>query len=254
MDELGKMSGRNLTAVVGGPVSQVKAMTFDVFGTVVDYRSSIVAEGRQLSAVHGIDIDWPAFADSWRAEYAPAMRRVMSEEIPWVNVDTIHRTALDQLLAHAGISDLTEQETAEFNQVWHRLQPWGDSVPGLHRLRSRYILSTLSNGNVRLLVDMARHAGLPWDLILSSEIARAYKPDPRAYQMAVDLLGLQPHEVMMVAAHQSDLRAAQKVGLRTAFVMRPLEHGPNATADLTADESFDLVATDMVDLARQLGL
>jgi len=229
-------------------------MTFDVFGTVVDYRSSIIAEGRRLFAGRGVDVDWPAFADSWRAAYAPAMRRVMSEEIPWVNVDTIHRTALDQLLANAGISDLTEQETVDFNHVWHRLQPWGDSVSGLHRLRSRYILSTLSNGNVRLLVDMARHAELPWDLILSSEIARVYKPDPRAYRLAVDLLGLQPHEVMMVAAHQSDLRAAQKVGLRTAFVMRPLEHGPNAATDLTADESFDIVATDMGDLARQLGL
>jgi 2-haloacid dehalogenase len=178
----------------------------------------------------------------------------MNDETSWVNVDTIYRTALDQLLEKYGVTELSEPEKVDLNLVWHRLQPWGDSVPGLQRLRSGYILSTLSNGNVRLLVDMAKHANLPWDLILSSEITRAYKPDPRTYQMAVGLLGLSASEVMMVAAHQSDLRAAQQMGLRTAFVMRPLEHGPNAVPDLTADESFDVVATDLVDLARQLGL
>jgi 2-haloacid dehalogenase len=138
--------------------------------------------------------------------------------------------------------------------VWHRLRPWGDSIPGLLRLKSRFVLATLSNGNVRLLVDMAKNAGLPWDLVFSAELARAYKPDPRAYQMLQELLMLGSNEIMMVAAHQGDLRAAQELSFRTAFVMRPLEYGPQAVPDLTADPSFDVVATDFVDLARQLGV
>lgn len=232
----------------------VKALTFDVFGTVVDYRGSIVTAGRQLSAAHGVEVDWGEFADAWRAEYRPSMDRAMRHASSWVKVDAIYRTVLDELLERYGVTGLSEQEKVEFNLVWHRLQPWGDSVSGLERLRARYILATLSNGNVRLLVDMARHAKLPWDLVLSSEIARAYKPDPRAYLMALELLDLPAEEVMMVAAHQYDLRAAQHLGFRTAFVMRPLEHGPHAVPDLTADDSFDVVATDIVDLARQLGL
>jgi len=239
---------------VSPPVSQVKAMIFDVFGTVVDYRSSIIAEGRRLGVKHGLDVDWPAFADAWRAEYRPAMDRVNGGDA-WLNVDQIYREALDMLLAKHGIADrLTEEEKVHFNLAWHRLEPWGDSVQGLERLRQRYILATLSNGNVRLLVDLARHARLPWDAVLSSEIVRAYKPDPRTYQSAVELLGLQPHEIMMVAAHQYDLRAAQSLGMRAAFVMRPLEYGPEVDVDLTVDDSVDLVANDLVDLARQLGL
>ena len=235
-------------------LADVKALTFDVFGTVVDYRSSIVAEGHRLSAAHGWDVNWGEFADAWRAEYRPSMDRAMRDASSWVDVDAIYRTVLDELLERYGVVGLTEEQKVDFNFVWHRLQPWGDSVPGLERLRARYILATLSNGNVRLLVDMARHAKLPWDLVLSSEIARAYKPDPRAYRMALELLDLRAEEVMMVAAHQYDLRAAQQLGFRTAFVMRPLEHGPHAVPDLTADDSFDVVATDFVDLARQLGL
>jgi len=144
------------------------------------------------------------------------------------------------------------EEREHLNGVWRRLQPWGASVPGLDRLKTRFMFATLSNGNVRLLVDIAKNAGLPWDLVFSAELARAYKPDPRVYRMLQDLLMLNPNEVMMVAAHQGDLRAAQHLGFRTAFVMRPLEHGPRAVPDLTADPSFDVVATDLVDLARQL--
>lgn len=236
-----------------GPLDNVKALTFDVFGTVVDYRSSIIAEGRRLSAKHGFTVDWPGFADAWRGAYRPAMDAVMRGGSEWVNVDGIYRSALDKLLDLHEITNLTEQEITDFCLVWHRLEPWGDSVPGLERLRRRFILSTLSNGNVRLLVDLARHAKLPWDVILSSEIVQAYKPDPRAYQMATDLLGLHPSEVMMVAAHQYDLDAAHEMGMRTAFVMRPLEHGPEKIPDLDGTR-FDIVATDMVDLARQLGL
>jgi 2-haloacid dehalogenase len=169
-------------------------------------------------------------------------------------VDALHRDALEELLEEFGVRGLSETEKEHLNGVWHRLEPWGDSVAGLARLKTRFVLATLSNGNVRLLVDMAKNAGLPWDLIFSAELARAYKPDPKVYQMALDLLMLQPNEVMMVAAHQSDLRAAQELGLRAAFVMRPLEHGPQAVPDLTADPSFDVVATDLVDLARQLGV
>lgn len=235
-------------------LADVKALTFDVFGTVVDYRSSIVAEGRRLSAAHGVDLNWGDFADAWRAGYRPAMDRAMRDDSSWVNVDAIYRAVLDDLLERYGVVGLSEEQKAGFNLVWHRLQPWGDSVPGLERLRARYILATLSNGNVRLLVDMARHAKLPWDLVLSSEIARAYKPDPRAYRMALDLLDLRAEEVMMVAAHQYDLRAAHQLGFRTAFVMRPLEHGPHAVPDLAAEDFVDVVATDIVDLARQLGL
>jgi 2-haloacid dehalogenase len=232
----------------------VKALAFDVFGTVVDYRTTIVAEGERLGRARGIKIDWAAFADAWRGRYRPAMDRVMRGELPWTKLDALHRAALDELLADFGVRGLSEGEKNHLNGVWHRLRPWGDSVPGLLRLKSRFVLATLSNGNVRLLVDMAKNAGLPWDLVFSAELARAYKPDPRAYQMLQELLMLGSKEIMMVAAHQGDLRAAQELSFRTAFVMRPLEYGPQAVPDLTADPSFDVVATGFVDLARQLGV
>jgi 2-haloacid dehalogenase len=173
--------------------------------------------------------------------------------LPWTNLDALHRSALEELIEEFGMDVLSEEQRDRLNGVWHRLEPWGDSVPGLSRLRERFVLATLSNGNVRLLVDMAKNAGLPWDLVYSAEIARAYKPDPRAYAMLIELLMLEPEEVMLVAAHQGDLRAAQELGMRAAFVMRPLEHGPRAVPDLAADPSFDVVAVDFVDLARRLG-
>lgn len=237
-----------------GAPEGVKALAFDVFGTVVDYRTTIVAEGERLGRARGIKIDWAAFADAWRGRYRPAMDRVMRGELPWTNLDALHRAALEELLVEFGFRDLSEGEKGHLNGVWHRLRPWEDSVPGLLRLKTRFVLATLSNGNVRLLVDMAKNAELPWDLVFSAELARAYKPDPRAYRMLQELLMLDQNEMMMVAAHQSDLRAAQKLGFRTAFVMRPLEYGPQAVPDLTADPSFDVVATDFVDLARQLGV
>lgn len=232
----------------------VKALAFDVFGTVVDYRTTIIEEGERLGEDKEIEIDWAAFADSWRGRYRPSMDRVMRGELPWTSLDALHRIALDELLEEFGARGFSEEERDRLNGVWHRLRPWGDTVPGLLRLKTRFVLATLSNGNVRLLVDMAKNAGLPWDLVFSAELARAYKPDPRVYQMLQDLLMLRPNEMMMVAAHQDDLRAAQKLGFRAAFVMRPLEHGPQAIPDLTADPSFDVVATDLVDLARQLKL
>jgi 2-haloacid dehalogenase len=234
--------------------SSIEALTFDVFGTVVDWRGSIIEEGRRFGKSKNIDVDWAKFADGWRAGYRPAMDRVGRGELPWMNLDAIHRMLLDELLTKFDIGGLTESEKDHLNRVWHRLRPWPDSVSGLERLRKRFVIATLSNGNVALLTNMAKNAGLPWDCILSSELARRYKPDPVIYETAAELLGLEPEQVMMVAAHQQDLRAAKRLGLKAAFVLRPLELGPDRKPDLTPDASFDFVATDLNDLARQLRL
>lgn len=235
-------------------ISNVKALVFDVFGTVVDYRSSIIREGERLNRARGLQVDWAAFADAWRGCYRPSMERVMQGRQPWTNLDALHRQALDELLQQFGISEhLSEEEKAWLNRVWHRLQPWPDAIPGLTHLRTRFVLATLSNGNVALLVNMAKYSALPWDCILSAELAHAYKPDPRVYLMAIDLLGLRSHEVMMVAAHQDDLRAAQAQGMQAAFVPRPFEYGSANVPDLTPDPAFQVVASDFLDLAEQLG-
>ena len=235
-------------------VRGVRALTFDVFGTVVDWRSSIAREGREVGARKGVDADWNAFAERWRAGYGPAMNRVRQGELPWTKIDDLHRMILDELIPEFGLESLSEAERVELNYAWHRLTPWLDAVEGLTRLRARYVLATLSNGNVALLVNMAKAAGLPWDAVLSAELARAYKPDAVVYRTAADLLGLAPEQVMMVAAHAGDLRASAGVGFRTAYVPRPQEYGPDSGRDLTPDPAFDFVATDFVDLAAQLGL
>ena len=219
--------------------SEIKALTFDVFGTVVDWYSSIVAEGEKFGDTHGIDIDWAQFALKWRAGYGPAMDK--------------DRRILDGLLDAFEIIGLSETEKDHLNRVWHRLKPWPDAISGLERLRKRYIVATLSNGNVALLTNMAKFAGLPWDCILSAELTQHYKPDPEVYQTAADLLGLSPNEVMMVAAHPGDLRAAQAVGFQTAFVPRPLEYGPGRAQGVNAHPS-DLVASDFNELADLLGI
>ena len=231
----------------------IKALVFDIFGTVVDWRGSIVREGEALSAQTGIAVDWPAFADAWRGGYQPAMQRVRSGEIGWTHLDDLHRTTLAALLTRFGLEALDEAQREHLNRVWHRLDAWPDSVAGLTRLKSKFVIATLSNGNVALLVDMAKRAGLPWDAVLSAELMRHYKPDPEVYVGAARLLGVACDELVMVAAHPSDLAAAQRCGLRTAFVARPLEHGPGgaAGADLHGAD-FDLAAADLVDLARQL--
>jgi len=235
-------------------ISDVKALTFDVFGTVVDYRSTIIREGERLNRAKGLHVDWAQFADAWRARYHPSMDRVMQGVLPWTTLDSLHRLALDELLLEFQIIDrFTEDEKDHFNRVWHRLQPWPDAIPGLTHLRKRFVLATLSNGNVALLVNMAKYSALPWDCILSAELVQAYKPDPRVYQMAVNLLGLRSHEVMMVAAHQEDLHTAQAQGMQAAFVPRPLEQGPAHLPDLTPDPAFEVVVTDFMDLAQQLG-
>lgn len=231
----------------------VKALVFDVFGTVVDYRTTIMREGEELNRRKGLTIDWAHFADEWRGRYQPSMRRVMSGALPWTKLDTLHRMSLDELLTEFHITNLSEEEKVHLNRVWHRLQPWPDSVAGLTRLKEHFVLATLSNGNVALLTNMAKYSRLPWDCIFSAELVQAYKPDPRTYRMAFEFLDAQPSEVMMVAAHQDDLRAAAAQGLKTAFIPRPLEHGPDVQLDLTPDPAFTLGATDMLDLARQLG-
>jgi len=232
---------------------EIRALVFDVFGTVVDYRSTIIREGEQLNREKGLTVDWAKFADAWRGQYRPHMQRVMKQELPWTNLDALHRMALDDLLKEFGVSNLSEDEKVHLNKVWHRLQPWSDAVEGLTRLKQHYTLGTLSNGNVSLLVDMAKYSGLPWDVIFSAELVKAYKPDPRAYQMTYELLGLQPDAVMLVAAHPDDLLAAKAQGLRAGFVPRPLEKGPGNAPNMTPDPAFDIVASDFVDLARQLG-
>ena len=233
--------------------SQVKALVFDVFGTVVDWRSSIAGEGRKLGQAKGITVDWEAFADAWRGKYQPFMSKVRSGELPWTKLDELHRMALEEVLAEFGITNLTEDDKSDFNRAWHRLNPWPDSVPGLYRLKGKFILGTMSNGNLALMTNMAKYAGLPWDCILGAELAKAYKPDPKTYLTGAELLDLPPEQVMMVAAHQNDLLAAQKVGLRTAFVPRPLERGAGNIPDPTPDPSFDYVASDFVNLASRLG-
>ena len=234
----------------------VKALAFDIFGTVVDWRSSIIEEGRALGARLGVPewqaLDWPAFADAWRAGYQPAMQQVRSGELPWTDIDGLHRRILDGLLAERGLV-LDEAQTQHFNRVWHRLQPWPDSVAGLQRLKAGFTISTLSNGNMALLVNMAKHAGLPWDVVLSAELFAHYKPDPEVYLGAARMLGLAPTATMMVAAHPSDLRAAAACGLCTAYVPRPLERGPGGPMEAWQEGEFDFVAADLPALAAQLG-
>ncbi|MBA3472697.1 MAG: haloacid dehalogenase type II [Rubrobacter sp.] len=232
--------------------SGVKALIFDVFGTVVDWRGSVIREGEELGREKNLDVDWAAFADEWRGRYAPSMDRVRRGELPWTNLDALHGASLEELLEEFGIEGLTEEEIDHLNKVWHRLDPWPDSVAGLARLKERYVISTFSNGNVALLTAMAKRAGLPWDLILSAELVRHYKPDPETYLMAPNFLDLRPDEVMLVAAHPSDLRAAQTHDLRTAYVLRPQEWGPEGEAE-PADPSFDLVVDDLTKLAEKLG-
>jgi len=234
-------------------VLMVKALVFDTFGTVVDWRGSIIEEGKAWENTKGITVDWGRFADRWRAGYAPSMDKVRKGEMPWTNLDHLHRALLEDLLPEFHIDGLSEAEKDHWNLVWHRLKPWPDSVAGLTRLKKKYTIAPLSNGNVALLSDMAKHAGLPWDLILSAELAKHYKPDREAYLTAVSLLELKPEEVMMCAAHSSDLIAARSFGLRTGFIHRPKEYGPTRKADDAQPGDFDVVSTDMMDLASKLG-
>ena len=233
---------------------EVKALVFDVFGTVVDWRSSITREGEKLGARKGVtNVDWEEFADAWRGGYGPSMDLVRKGELPWTRIDDLHRMVLDDLLVKYGIAGLTEDEKIDLNKAWHRLDAWADSPAGLTRLKTRYVIGTLSNGNVALLTNMAKHAGLPWDCILSAELAKHYKPDPETYLMAADILGLEPSQVMMSAAHKGDLKAARAQGLKTAFIPRPMEHGPRREIDTSPEDWIDVIADDFEDLAAKMG-
>ncbi len=231
----------------------LKALIFDTFGTIVDWRTSVAGEVTALAKKKGFVVNGENFADAWRRGYAPAMNRVRTGELPWTNLDTLHRMILDRILVDFHITGLSEAEIDDLNRAWHRLQPWPDAVPGLTRLKKKFIIAPCSNGNVSLMTNLAKHSGLPWDLILGAELARHYKPDREVYQTACDLLDLKPAEVMMVAAHLSDLAAAKGVGLQTGFVARQKELGPNGKPDLTPNASVDVSARDFLDLASQLG-
>ena len=226
-----------------------KILAFDVFGTVVDWHGSIAAEAKRL----GLPVDGNAFATAWRDGYKPAMARVRSGSLPWTKIDDLHRMILDEILNNFNITHLSDSQAHELNLIWHRLNPWPDTVEGLTRLKSKFTIVTLSNGNLGLLADMAKNAGLPWDLILSAEVFRHYKPDPETYLGVAEIFDVRPEEVMLVAAHKDDLVAAKACGLQTAFIERPLEFGLNfIRKDLHREEFTNYHAKDFNDLANQL--
>jgi 2-haloacid dehalogenase len=232
---------------------KLKALAFDVFGTVVDWRGSIIREAAAFGAEHGIDADWARFADAWRAGYRPAMQRVRTGALHWLSIDALHRLILDNLLVEYGMHGLAEGDIDHLNRVWHRLDPWPDAVPGLARLKARYIVTTLSNGNFSLLTNMAKRAGLPWDCIVSAELFHHYKPDRETYLGTAELLGIAPAELMLVACHPDDLRAARAAGCRTGYVERGLELGIGHPPARVEEGEFDVIADDFVDLAGRLG-
>jgi 2-haloacid dehalogenase len=237
-------------------LDRVRALVFDVFGTVVDWRSGIAREAAPFLARHAKSrVDPAAFADAWRKRYDPAMEAVRSGKRSFVRLDVLHWENLVAVLPAFGIdpAKVPAAELDELNLAWHRLDPWPDVVAGLARLKRRYVIAPLSNGNVILMLDMAKRAGLPWDAILGAELAQAYKPDPEAYLRTVDILAMRPDEVCMVAAHNGDLAAARGCGLATAFVPRPTEHGPGQTKDLAPEQAWDLIANDFGELADKLG-
>lgn len=234
--------------------NDIRALTFDVFGTVVDWHGSVAREVRALAKAKGLRVNAVKFTEGWRAGYRPAMDKVRSGELPWTKIDVLHRMILDGLLAQFKIADaLTEEEKVDLNLVWHRLKPWPDAPRGIKRLKKRYIVATLSNGNTGLLVNMAKRADLSWDCVFSSETFRHFKPDPEMYLGAADALDLKPGQVLMVASHKHDLRSAAKYGLKTAFIKRPHEYGRNKNPDLMSEPEFTYNADDFLDLAQQLG-
>jgi 2-haloacid dehalogenase len=229
-------------------ISAIRVLAFDVFGTVVDWHGSVMREVERYK----LDVDPDAFALAWRAGYMPAMQRVASGELGWTLIDDLHRMILDDLLNRFGVNHLTEAEKRHLNKIWHRLDPWPDSVAGLTRLKSRYTICTLSNGNIGLLADMAKRAGLPWDCILSAEVFRKYKPDPATYIGVAQVFDVEPSDVLMVAAHHDDLAHARASGLRTAYIERPREFGPSQVKDVSPNAANTLHAKSLIDLASML--
>ncbi|OBS30106.1 (S)-2-haloacid dehalogenase 4A [Tepidimonas fonticaldi] len=235
------------------PLRDVRALVFDVFGTLVDWRTSIARQAKQALAPLGIEADWLAFADAWRAQYQPAMARVREGALPYRKLDDLHRLNLDAVLTAWGLAHRVDEATREhLNRAWHRLDAWPDVAAGLHALRPRVLLAPCSNGHIALMVHLARHNGWVWDAILGAELARDYKPKPGVYRAAVEALDLPPQAVMMVAAHSDDLAAAAQVGLRTAFVARPDEHGPGR-GERRAAVPVDVEVSSLPELAERLG-
>jgi 2-haloacid dehalogenase len=226
-----------------------QVLAFDIFGTVVDWHGSLAREAAALYPA----VDGNAFALAWRAGYQPAMQRVRSGELGWTRIDELHRLILDALLPRFGLDHLNEQARAHLNRAWHRLDPWPDTVAGLTRLKAKFTICTLSNGNIGLLTNMAKRAGLPWDCILSAEVFRAYKPDPRTYLGVAQTFDLAPGQVMLVAAHQDDLAAARACGLQTAYIERPFEFGLAQPKDVSPDAANTWHARDLVQMAERLG-
>ncbi|HEY6308145.1 MAG TPA: haloacid dehalogenase type II [Candidatus Angelobacter sp.] len=231
----------------------IEASLFDVLGTVVDWRSSLIRRFSGFGRANGLEADWAALADDWRAEYEPAMQSVRSGDRPWTSLEHLHRESLDKLLPRRGLSSLNGVQRRQLVMGWHFLDPWPDSVAGLTRLKGKYIIGTLSNGGMRLLADIARYAGLPWDVILSSDLFRHYKPAPEVYLGAAELLETSPANIMLAAAHNYDLAAARQHGFKTAFVARPTEYGPRQSRDFKAESDWDFVAKDFEELAGMLG-
>lgn len=232
----------------------VEALIFDVFGTVVDWRTGIAREATAVFRHRGIDLDPYEFADVWRGEYDPAMARIRNGDRGYVALDILHRENLDTVLTRFGLDDLFDTVARDaFTHAWEKLPPWPDSVAGLDRLKSQYMIAPCSNGSIALMTRLAKFGGLNWDAILGADIARDYKPRPAVYLASAAALSLAPDRVMMVAAHNGDLAAAREAGLGTAFLPRPAEHGPGQTQDLTAESDWDVVAADLADLATKLG-
>ena len=246
---------KRATPQVRGEWANLKALVFDTFGTIVDWRSSVIAEGMAWGKAKGLKIDWAQFADRWRLGYRPAMDKVRKGQIPWTRLDDLHRMILEDLLKEYKIQGLSEEEKASWTHVWRRLKPWPDSVEGLTRLKKKYIIAPLSNGNIALMANLAKFGGLPWDTILGSELVQHYKPDREVYVSAAHYLDLKPEEVMMVAAHVTDLKAAGSCGLRTGFIYRPNEFGNGSAGvpDKAQPDDYDVVSVSAIDLAQQLG-
>src|SRR5215475_3786773 len=231
----------------------IEALFFDVFGTLVDWRTGVAREADALLRTLGVSIDWLAFADAWRFEYQPAMEEVRAGAIPFCKLDVLHRRNLERILPHFGLRDVPGDILAELNLAWHRLDSWSDVTPALVRLKPRFRLAPVSNGNISLMVDLARRNGLPWDAILGAEIAGDFKPKPRVYLAACEALDLAPADCMMVAAHSNDLKAAAGLGLATAHIARPNEYGPG-TGEIAPKVPVDFAALSLEHLATQLGV
>jgi 2-haloacid dehalogenase len=236
-------------------LAKVQACVFDTFGTVVDWRSSVIAEATRWGKARNLHVNWVEFTDRWRQGYAPAMEKVRKGEIPWTTLDDLQRMILEDLLKEYKIEGLSEEEKLDWAHVWRRLKPWPDAVEGLTRLKRKYIISPMSNGNVALMTHLAKFAKLPWDLVLGSDLVQHYKPDREMYLSAPYYLDLRSEQVMMCAAHVSDLHAARNCGLRTGFIYRPNEFGggPVGVPDQAKPGDFDVVSESIVDLAQQLG-